>query len=88
MNKLQTGDFAKIVDVDKESPFFKYKNRLIGALIRVNLFPPSRNGPYPLVSGTIVLKDIRLNGTCLMKGGQICLNASLRKVNPKRLSFS
>ncbi|OGZ35223.1 MAG: hypothetical protein A2V60_00125 [Candidatus Portnoybacteria bacterium RIFCSPHIGHO2_01_FULL_39_19] len=88
MNKLQTGDFAKIIDVAEKDPLFKFKDQLIGALIRVNLFPPSRNGPYPLVSGTVVLKDIRLNGISLKKGDEICLKASLRKVNPKRLSFS
>jgi len=86
VNKLQIGDFAMIVDVDKEDPFFKYKDRLIGTLIRVNyLLRVSRDGPYPLVSGTVVLKDIPLNGINLEKGEQICLTASFRKVNLKQL---
>ena len=87
MAKLRVGDFAEILDVDKKDPNFKHRDQLIGALIRVNLFPPSRNGPYPLVSGTVVLRDIPLNGTNLKKGGQICLRASLRKVSSKQLFF-
>lgn len=85
MAKLRVGDFAKILDVDEKDPHFKYKDQLIGTLIRVNLFPPSRNGPYPLVSGTVVLRDIPLNGNSLEKGGQICLKALLCKVNLKQL---
>ena len=86
MAKLRTGDFAKIVDVAEDDAFFKFRDKLIGALIRVNyLIRISRDGPYPLVSGTVVLKDIPLNGPNFKIGGQICLKALLCKVNLKQL---
>lgn len=85
-SKSLMGGFAKIVDVAKDDAFFKFRDKLIGALIRVNyLVPISRDGPYSLVSGTVVLKDIPLNGTNLEIGGQICLKAVFCKVNLKQL---
>jgi len=85
--QVQVGDFAKIVRIDKYDPFFKYEKQIINeATIRVNhLDHDQKDGPYPIVSGIVVLRDIPLNGDILEKGGHICLKALLRKVEPSNL---
>jgi len=86
MPKLKIGNFAEIVDVHKDDPLFKYREQLLDKIFRIDFFPPGqRAGPYTLFSGTVVLKDIPLNGHPLKKGGQLCFKAKLRKVKPNNL---
>ncbi len=86
MRKPKIGNFAKIVDVDKNDPLSKYRKQLLDQIFRVDFYPPGqRAGPCPLFSGTVVLKDIPLNGQVLEIGGHICIRAKLRKVKPEKL---
>jgi len=86
MPKPKIGNFAKIVDVYKGDFYFKFREQLLDQIFRVNSYPPGqRAGPYPRFSGTVVLKDIPLNGQVLEIGGHICIRAKLRKVKPTSL---
>lgn len=82
MRKLKPGSFAEILRIAKEDKnFFKYREQLVGAQIRVNWLS-SRDGPWVSATGVLVLRDVWLNenGLKLRKGDHICLHKAFLKV--------